>query len=373
MPSIRRPRVTPRLSEERQRQALVSSRLAHLTEQFAAGRDAADAADAADTADTADTAGTELPAAAGEEWWREHTRVTQARVPLHAVPDVPEPAPEPAPAAPTLPGRDRVGAEVPTPRATGPGPAPVRVREPGRHAARRRISAAALVPEPLRGRVRISPAGLGVVALLVAVALSITAWQVIRDDPEPPMPVTGPSVEQPPVVAAPQSEMASVAPSSTSPDATGPSGTTVTVDVAGKVRRPGIVVLASGARVVDALEKAGGARPSVDLSSLNLARVLVDGEQIVVGIGASPDPASPLPGSSGTTGAPGSTAPVALVDLNLADQALLETLPDVGPVTAAAIIAWREEHGGFTAVTELLEVSGIGEATLATLTPLVTV
>ncbi|WP_340540352.1 ComEA family DNA-binding protein [Nocardioides sp. GXZ039] len=362
MPSIRRPRVTPRLSEERQRQALVSSRLAHLAEQFAAGRDAADAAD---------TAGTELPAAAGEEWWREHTRVAQARAPLHAVPDVPEPAPEPAPAAPTLPGRDRLGAEVPMPRA--PAPAPVRVREPGRHAARRRISAAALVPETLRGRVRISPAGLGVVALLVAVALSITAWQVIRDDPDPPVPVTGPSGEQPPVVAAPQSEMASAAPSSTSPDATGPSGKTVTVDVAGKVRRPGIVVLASGARVVDALEKAGGARPSVDLSSLNLARVLVDGEQIVVGIGASPDPASPLPGSSSTTGAPGSTAPAALVDLNLADQALLETLPDVGPVTAAAIIAWREEHGGFTAVTELLEVSGIGEATLATLTPLVTV
>ena len=69
----------------------------------------------------------------------------------------------------------------------------------------------------------------------------------------------------------------------------------------------------------------------------------------------------------------GAGAPVALVDLNRATQAELETLPEVGPVTATAIIAWRDEHGGFTAVTELLEVDGIGDATLATLTPLVTV
>jgi competence protein ComEA len=145
----------------------------------------------------------------------------------------------------------------------------------------------------------------------------------------------------------------------------------VTVDVAGRVRRPGIVVLDAGARVVDALERAGGARPSVDLATLNLARPLVDGEQILVGVpGAA---AAPPTGSGGVVPPAGGTAPTALVDLNLADQALLETLPDVGPVTAQAIIAWREQHGGFTAVAELLEVDGIGDATLATLTPLVTV
>ena len=143
---------------------------------------------------------------------------------------------------------------------------------------------------------------------------------------------------------------------------------TVTVDVAGKVRRPGIAVLAAGV--------AGGGRargrrwrpPRVDLTSLNLARLLVDGEQIVVGV--------PVPtGVAGRTARaprrPAATGP--LVNLNTADQALLETLPDVGPVTAEAIIAWRTEHGGFTAVDELLEVDGIGDATLAELAPHVTI
>ena len=111
----------------------------------------------------------------------------------------------------------------------------------------------------------------------------------------------------------------------------------------------------------------GGARPGVDLASLNLARLLVDGEQIVVGVPPSAGvagAASPLP--PGSTDGP-------LVNLNTADQALLETLPDVGPVTAEAIIAWRTEHGGFTAIDELLEVDGIGDATLAELSPHVTV
>jgi competence protein ComEA len=141
----------------------------------------------------------------------------------------------------------------------------------------------------------------------------------------------------------------------------------VTIDVTGKVRRPGIAVLDAGSRVVDALEAAGGARPGVDLTSLNLARVLVDGEQIVVGV------AAPAGVASAVTPIPPGPAAGPLVNLNTADQALLETLPDVGPVTAEAIIAWRTEHGGFTAVDELLEVDGIGDATLETLTPHVTV
>jgi len=135
--------------------------------------------------------------------------------------------------------------------------------------------------------------------------------------------------------------------------------------VAGKVRRPGIVVLDLGARVVDALEAAGGARRGVDLSSVNLARVLVDGEQLLVGlppVGGVAGAAVPTAGSDGP-----------LVNLNTATQTELETLPDVGPVTAEAILAWRSEHGGFTAVEELLEVDGIGDATLATIAPHVTV
>jgi competence protein ComEA len=116
--------------------------------------------------------------------------------------------------------------------------------------------------------------------------------------------------------------------------------------------------------VVDALEAAGGARRGVDLTSLNLARPVVDGEQILVGV-------APVPGVAGTLGsAPSSDQ--ALVNLNTADRATLETLPGVGPVTAESILSWREQHGGFTSVDELLEVDGIGDATLADLAPLVT-
>lgn len=139
--------------------------------------------------------------------------------------------------------------------------------------------------------------------------------------------------------------------------------------VAGEVRRPGLVVLPTGSRVADAVEAAGGARRGTDLTTLNLARPLVDGEQVVVGAPAGTAAGGgPLPGPGAGPGAAGG-----LVDLNTADQALLETLPGVGPVTATAILDWRAEHGGFTAVEELLEVDGIGDATLEDLAPLVTV
>jgi competence protein ComEA len=140
----------------------------------------------------------------------------------------------------------------------------------------------------------------------------------------------------------------------------------VTVDVAGKVRRPGIAVLDAGARVVDALKAAGGARPGVDLSGLNLARVLVDGEQILVGV---PAPVGLAASAAPSAGAPGGP----LVNLNTATETELDGLPEVGPVTAQAILSWRDEHGGFSSVDELLEVDGIGDATLAKLAPLVTV
>jgi len=203
---------------------------------------------------------------------------------------------------------------------------------------------------------------LAVLAVVVAVGVSFTAWWVVRDQAEPVSPV-GP--HQPasaePLVAATSAAEAGAASLEDAEDGTG----TVTVDVTGKVRRPGIVVLDTGARVVDALEAAGGQRAGVDLSSINLARVLVDGEQIVVG---APRPAAPAP--TGST-APG--APPALVNINTATQAELESLPDIGPVTAMAILAWRDEHGGFTSVDELLEVDGIGDVTLDKLTPYVTV
>jgi competence protein ComEA len=116
------------------------------------------------------------------------------------------------------------------------------------------------------------------------------------------------------------------------------------------------------------VEAAGGARTGVSLRTLNLARVLVDGEQIVVGI---PGPAGVAASAASAPGA-GPSGFVPLVNLNTADQTALESLPGVGPVTAQAILKWRSENGSFTAVDELLEVSGIGDATLAEIAPFVT-
>ena len=144
----------------------------------------------------------------------------------------------------------------------------------------------------------------------------------------------------------------------------------MTVDVAGKVRRPGVTTLPAGSRVIDALRRAGGARVGVDLTGLNLARVLVDGEQIIVGrVRRAAAPPGGLAGSASTTAPP---ATGALVNLNTATAEQLDTLPGVGPVTAQKILQWRAAHGAFSAVDELLEVDGIGEKTLADLAPLVT-
>jgi competence protein ComEA len=222
-------------------------------------------------------------------------------------------------------------------------PAPVVLPVPGRHASRRlRI-----------GRLQLGPVHLAVVAVVAALAVGLSAWLVVRDQAE--------AVPLAPVEPAP-SPLAAVSPSE-APAAEEPSGDVV-VDVAGKVRRPGIAVLPPGSRVVDALKAAGGARRGVDLTSLNLARPVVDGEQILVGV-------APAPGVAGTLGSSTASGET-LVNLNTADQPTLETLPGVGPVTAEAILAWRSEHGGFTSVEELLEVDGIGDATLADLAPLVT-
>ena len=146
----------------------------------------------------------------------------------------------------------------------------------------------------------------------------------------------------------------------------------VVVHVAGQVRQPGLVRLPAGSRVADAIERAGGfARPRV-ATSINLARVLIDGEHILV----SDRPVVAVAPPVSASGVAGSTAesPVgAVIDLNTATEAALDGLPGVGPVLAGRIVAWRQEHGAFRSVDELGEVSGIGEATLARLRPLVRV
>lgn len=155
--------------------------------------------------------------------------------------------------------------------------------------------------------------------------------------------------------------MSSVASGSASVGARpGPSAQVVVVDVAGSVTQPGVYSLAAGSRVADALAAAGGALPGIDLSSLNLARVLVDGEQIPVGVAGDRNSAG---GSVGATGA-GTGAPI---DLNRATAQILDELPGVGPVLAQNILQWRTEHGRFDSVDQLREVSGIGEAKYAQL------
>lgn len=144
------------------------------------------------------------------------------------------------------------------------------------------------------------------------------------------------------------------------------------IDVVGTVRRPGIITLPKGSRVYQAIEAAGGLKGKVDTAALNLARELTDGEQIVVGLKPVEgfDPAAPIGGSGSGMGA--GAAP-ARVNLNTATPEQLDALPGVGPVTAQAILSWRQDNGKFTAVDDLLDVKGIGEATLAELRDLVTV
>ena len=145
----------------------------------------------------------------------------------------------------------------------------------------------------------------------------------------------------------------------------------IVVDVEGKVRRPGVVHVPKGARVIDALEAAGGVLPGTNTAMLNLARVLTDGEQILVGISPPPG-ATPPPGSTPASGASGS-APPGQLDLNTATLDQLEELPGIGPVLAQRILDYRTTHGQFTSVDELLEVSGIGDQRFAELKDLVRV
>jgi competence protein ComEA len=238
---------------------------------------------------------------------------------------------------------------------------PTTVRMPGRHASRRPRAWALWAPQGVRGRIDLGPGQVAVVAVLAVVGLALTCWWLVRS--------AGHEVAAPTALTTPRAALAT-------PDGGDPSGVggspsaagaqaKVVVDVTGKVRHPGIAVLRQGARVIDALRAAGGARPGVDLGGLNLARVLTDGEQVVVGQTTASGPAVSAP----TSGSP----VIGLVNINTADETTLESLPEVGPVTAQAIITWRDQNGAFSSVDQLLDVDGIGDATLAKLTPYVTI
>jgi competence protein ComEA len=236
------------------------------------------------------------------------------------------------------------------------------------------------IPASLRGArlsgPRAAAAGLLFVVLLAAVGFGVrVAWAKAASTPQ----VVAPSQSGSALGRGPTAS--GFASSSTASGGGGPPAGTVTVHVVGQVARPGVFAMPAGSRVGDAVAKAG-ARKGADLSAINLARPLVDGEQIYVpkpgevvpggaaGAGAAAGSAGGAGGGAGGAGSGSSDGPV---NLNSATPAQLEELPGVGPVLAQRIIDWRTEHGRFASVDELGEVSGIGEKIFAALQPKVTV
>jgi competence protein ComEA len=239
------------------------------------------------------------------------------------------------------PQRALPAADDPTPPRPGEGeqsePVPVRLRSFGRR-------------------------HLGVVALLLVIGLGAAGWALLRARP----------IAVATSVAVSTSGVAGpVAKTRSSPNASEPASTpsaTILVHVLGAVRHPGVVSVPEGSRVHDVLDAAGGLAAQARPGELNLAQIVQDGQQIV--IGTRGDPGGDVRGGSavaGTGGGPGSSAlgTGPPVDLNRATSAELEGLPGVGPVTAERILAWRSAHGRFTRVEELQEVDGIGPKTFA--------
>lgn len=221
---------------------------------------------------------------------------------------------------------------------------------------------------------------LAVVTAIAAVAAAVGVWHDRPvAEPVPALPaIAGPTASSPGLpgvggAALPALDGRPVVPR------TGP----LVVSVAGRVARPGLVRLPEGSRVGDALTAAGGAARGVDLTGLNLAQRLADGEQVVVGVrlpgangggatgGVMGAAGAGGPAAGGGAGAAGGGAGGARggaasasgpLDLNAATLEQLDQLPGVGPVTAQKILDWRTEHGRFAAVEQLQEVGGIGEA-----------
>jgi competence protein ComEA len=237
---------------------------------------------------------------------------------------------------------------------------------------------------PVLGRwPRPSPSQLALGAVGVVVA-AIGAWWLLRP-PEPPIEQVIPRA-RPEAAAAPgggDEPTAAAAASSSSTSAVG--AAELVVQAAGAVERPGVYRMGSGARVDDLVRAAGGLAGDADADRVNLAAPVADGERVwvprrgepvpppvvagagggaAVGTGGGPSPGGGAGGSAGP-------APGPPVSLSTATADQLDALPGVGPATAAAIIAYRDQHGAFSSVDDLLEVRGIGEAKLEQLRPLV--
>jgi competence protein ComEA len=228
--------------------------------------------------------------------------------------------------------------------------------------------------------VRADPGRAGLFALgaVGVIAVMITVFAMMRDKPPPVA-----SAKLPPVQMV---SSASPRPSSAAPTTT--ADQPVVVSVVGLVHKPGLATLQPGARIADAVAAAGGTLDGADVIGLNMAQRVADGEQIVVGVapargeptklGSAVTPASGGPSSSSSaapsaTGKPTGKPTSGPLDLNTATADQLDALPGVGPVTAAAIIAWRDANGKFSNVEQLGDVDGIGPARLEKLRSMVRV
>lgn len=239
----------------------------------------------------------------------------------------------------------------------------VEVREPGHTSDPAGADQAGFDQEVRIPRRLFSRTHLMIVAGLLVMGLMAAGWAVLRAKPV---------ALATPVASAP-ADGATTVPTAGAPTVATPSPvpTMIKIHVAGAVKKPGVFSLPDGARVDDALTAAGGLTGDADPGDLNLAQVLGDGQQVLVG--TKKDPAGEVRDDSGSTGSsnqPGETGGSGQqLDLNSATAVQLETLPGVGPVTAGKIMAWREDKGRFSRVEELQEVDGIGPKTYAEISP----
>ncbi|MFG2879760.1 helix-hairpin-helix domain-containing protein [Streptomyces sp. NPDC048337] len=217
--------------------------------------------------------------------------------------------------------------------------------------AARRLAVRERLPVWLQARCAVEPRTVAAVGVVLVAAVGFAAQQYWTARPQP---VAPPAVLAPGGVSVTAPAFAGTG----APPGTAGTGGRIVVDVSGKVRDPGVRRLPAGSRVEDALAAAGGVRPGTDTSGLNRARVLVDGEQVLVGA-----PAQPPPGGAGPSPGP--------VSLGTATVEQLDGLPGVGPVLAQHIVDFRTARGGFRSVEELRQVNGIGERRFADLRALV--
>jgi competence protein ComEA len=203
-------------------------------------------------------------------------------------------------------------------------------------------------------RQRFSRLHVGVIGVLLVFGLMTAGWLLLRARP-----VAVASPGEVVTVSAPVQTAASATPT------TSKGASKIVVHVLGAVRQPGLVRLPEKSRVQDAIDAAGGLTRRADPGELNLAQLLSDGQQVMIGTGS--DPAGEVRDQSGSRTAGG--ASVGAIDLNHASQPQLEELPGVGPVTAQAILTWRQQHGRFSRIEELQEVDGIGPKTYAQIAP----